>query len=161
MTIRSVLPEDAAQICEIYNHYVTDSVATFEEDPVSQEEMSRRIAEITATLPWLVTESRGDVDGYAYASRWKTRTSYRFCVESTIYLKPGLGGRGVGHELYAELMAELRRGGLHSVISGIALPNAASIALHEKLGFRKIGHFEQVGWKLGKWVDVGYWELLL
>ena len=159
--IRPVSPDDAVQICEVYNHYVAATVITFEEEPVSGAEMSQRIADTTTTYPWLVTENDGSIAGYAYATAWKIRSAYRFTVESAIYLKPELTGQGIGYELYKALIAELRGRRLHCVIGGIALPNAASVALHEKLGFEKIGHFREVGYKLNAWVDVGYWELVL
>ena len=159
--IRECLASDAATVCEIYNHYILDTVVTFEETPLGVAEMAQRIAEIGAVFPWLVIEEGGVVIGYAYASTWKTRSAYRFAVESTIYLAPQSAGRGLGRGLYAVLLAEIRRRGFHSVIGGIALPNGASVALHEKLGFKKIGVFTQVGWKFDRWVDVGYWELIL
>jgi phosphinothricin acetyltransferase len=99
--------------------------------------------------------------GYAYASSWKRRSAYRYAVESTIYLAPEFHGRGLGSELYRALIAEMRARGFHCAIGGISLPNPASIALHEKLGYKHIGQFREVGWKFGKWVDVGHWELLL
>ena len=159
--IRTCLPTDAAAVCEIYNHYVRDTVVTFEETPPAVAEMAQRIAEIGAQFPWLVLEDAGVVIGYAYASTWKTRSAYRFAVESTIYLAPQSTGRGRGFGLYAALLADLRRRNFHSVIGGIALPNPASVSLHEKLGFKKIGSFTEVGWKFERWVDVGYWELIL
>lgn len=159
--IRECLPTDAAAVCEIYNRYIRDTVVTFEETPLTVAEMAERIAEIGARFPWLVLESDGVVIGYAYASTWKTRSAYRFAVESTIYLAPQSMGRGFGRGLYAALLAELRRRRFHSVIGGIALPNDASVALHEKLGFKSIGAFTEVGWKFDRWVDVGYWELIL
>jgi L-amino acid N-acyltransferase YncA len=159
--IRPALPEDAPAICDIYNHYVQSTIITFEEDAVSGSEMARRISDTSASFPWLVTECDGCVIGYASAAHWKSRSAFRFTVESAIYLKPGSTGRGVGNEMYKALVAQLQQRGIHSVIAGIALPNLASIALHEKLGFRKIGHFPEVGWKLGTWIDVGYWELSL
>ena len=111
--------------------------------------------------PWLVCEEGGSVVGYAYAGPWKARSAYRFAVESTVYLAVGQQGRGLGAALYRRLIDELARCGAHCVIGGVSMPNAASVALHEKLGFRKIGQFCEVGWKLGHWVDVGYWELML
>lgn len=159
--IRPCLESDAAAVCEIYNHYIRDTVVTFEETPLTVAEMAERIAEIGTRFPWFVLEDGGVVIGYAYAATWKTRSAYRFAVESTIYLAPQSTGRGLGLGLYAALVAELRRRGFHSVIGGIALPNGASIALHEKLGFKKLGSFTQVGWKCDRWVDVGYWELIL
>lgn len=159
--IRSAVPADAPRICEIYNHHVRETVVTFEEQPVTGDEMARRIAETTVGFPWLVSEIDGSMVGYAHASSWKRRSAYRFAVESTIYLAPVFFGRGLGSELYRALIAEMRSRGLHCAIGGIALPNPASIALHEKLGFVHIGHFREVGWKFGRWVDVGYWELVL
>ena len=159
--IRPATPEDAAQICEIYNHYVRETVVTFEESPVSAAEMSQRIGDITQRLPWLVWDEEGKILGYAYASPWKARAAYRHSVEASIYLPPHATGRGIGTGLYQALIEHVRKRGIHAVIGGAALPNPASVALHERLGFEKIGQFRQVGFKLGRWVDVGYWELLL
>ena len=158
--IRGGTTDDATAIAEIYNHYVRETVVTFEETQVSAAEMAQRIADVGACFPWLVWDDEGVV-GYAYASAWKTRSAYRFSVETTIYLAPGHDGRGIGSQLYRALLAELKTRSVHTVIGGVALPNPASIALHEKLGFRKIAHFAEVGWKLGRWVDVGYWQLIL
>jgi L-amino acid N-acyltransferase YncA len=159
--IRSATGQDAAAICAIYNHYIANSIITFEETPVSTDEMAGRIAEVTATLPWLVFEAEAEVQGYAYASPWKSRCAYRFAVETTVYLAESATGRGVGSQLYQALLADLRGRSLHSIIGGVALPNPASVALHEKFGFEKVAHFKQVGWKFDRWIDVGYWELML
>ena len=158
--IRPANAADAPSICEIYNHHVRETVVTFEEQPLADDEMTRRIAETTATYPWLVSEIDGSIAGFAYASSWKRRSAYRFAAESTIYMAPQFAGRSLGSELYRALIAEMRSRGLHCAIGGISLPNPASIALHEKLGFKPIGQFREVGWKFGKWVDVGYWELV-
>jgi phosphinothricin acetyltransferase len=139
---------------------VRDTVVTFEEIPVSADEMARRIEDIGARFPWLVWEDGGTVVGYAYASAWKSRSAYRFAVESTIYLTTSRHRSGIGTKLYGALLAELKSRGFHTAVGGIALPNPASIALHEKLGFTKIGQFVEVGRKLGRWVDVGYWQLI-
>jgi phosphinothricin acetyltransferase len=159
--IRPAVAGDAQQICAIYNHYVVTTVVSFEEQPVAAEEMARRIAEVGAHYPWLVWDEDETICGYAYATRWKERAAYRFSVETTIYLAPDRQRRGIGAALYDALLTELRSRGVHCAFGGIALPNDASVALHEKLGFKKIAHLEQVGWKLGRWVDVGYWQLLL
>jgi L-amino acid N-acyltransferase YncA len=103
----------------------------------------------------------GKVVGYAYASKWKSRSAYRYAVESTVYLDPRFTGQGIGRHLYGSLIAELRQRSLHAVIGGIALPNPASIALHERMGFVKVAHFKEIGWKFNQWIDVGYWELIL
>lgn len=157
--IRTATCADAPTICAIYNHYVTDTIVTFEESPVSVDEMSRRIQATTAAWPWLVVEARGKVLGYAYANQWKSRSGYRHTVESTVYVDPSQVGRGAGSALYASLMEMLRARGVHCTIAGIALPNSASIALYEKFGFRKVAHFRENGIKFGRWIDVGYWQL--
>ena len=159
--IRSVNAEDAETVCSIYNHYVRNTIITFEETPVSKEEMTDRIAEASVSLPWVVWEDNEEIKGYAYASKWKTRSAYRFSVESSIYLQPEFIGKGAGKILYEALISELRNRSLHAVIGGIALPNESSVALHEKLGFIKVAHFKEVGHKYEQWIDVGYWELLL
>jgi len=161
MAIRNVRASDAARIAAIYNHYVRETVVTFEESPVTEAEMARRIAETAASYPWLVWEDGGEVLAYANASSWKRRSAYRFAAESTIYAAPEALGRGIGSKLYPALLERMRAKGLHCAIGGIALPNPASIALHEKLSFVPIGHFRQVGFKFGQWVDVGYWERVL
>jgi phosphinothricin acetyltransferase len=160
--IRTATGADAAAIAAIYNLYVRETIVTFEEDAVTIEEMAERIAEVAAhRLPWLVYEEMGELLGYAYASKWKGRCAYRFSVESTVYLAPEAQGRGIGTQLYAALFAQLKERGIHAVIGGIALPNPASVALHEKLGMRPIGQFREVGYKFGKWIDVGYWQATL
>lgn len=160
--IRSAIPADAEAIALIYNHYILNTIITFEEQPVAPEEITRRLLAVTsAELPWLVAETSGRIVGYACASRWKERSAYRYSVESTIYLDPGFRGAGFGSQLYETLLADLRREKVHAVIGGIALPNDASIRLHEKFGFRHIAEFKEIGFKFGQWVDVGYWQLIL
>lgn len=159
MNIRPASAVDAAAICAIYNPYVATSSISFEEAPVTEQDMAQRIADVgTANLPWLVLETGGRIAGYAYATKWRVRPAYRTSVESSIYLDPAFAGRGLGRLLYGALLDELRRREFHLVIGGIALPNASSVALHEKLGFRKVAHFSEVGMKFGRWTDVGYWE---
>jgi phosphinothricin acetyltransferase len=160
--VRAASAADAARFCAIYNHYVTATTVSFEEEPVHDADMAQRIADVGAAgLPWLVLELDGAIAGYAYASKWRARAAYRHAVESTIYLDAAHTGRGYGRLLYGALLDALRRRDLHVVIGGIAQPNAGSVALHERLGFRKVAHFTEVGMKFGRWVDVGYWELPL
>jgi phosphinothricin acetyltransferase len=162
MNLRLATALDATPICAIYNPYVATTSISFEEDPVSEQDMAKRIADVGAAgLPWLVLEADGRIAGYAYATRWRVRPAYRTSVESTIYLDPAFAGRGLGRLLYSALLDALRQRDVHMVIGGIALPNENSIALHEKLGFRKVAHFSEVGMKFGRWTDVGYWELRL
>ena len=160
--IRTAMAGDAEAIARIYNHYVASTIVTFEEQAVSIEEMAGRILEIgSAALPWLVAEQDGRIVGYAYASKWKGRCAYRFSAECTVYLDPDCVGMGYGTKLYERLFAALRERGMHAVIGGVALPNPASVALHEKLGMTKVAHFREVGFKFDKWIDVGYWEVTL
>ena len=124
--------------------------------------MSERIREnLEADLPWVVCEEKGELLGYALTSRWKSRCAYQYSLESTVYLKPGATGRGLGSALYESLIERVRERNYHTLIGGIALPNEPSIRLHEKFGFEKIGHFREVGYKFDRWIDVGYWELVL
>jgi L-amino acid N-acyltransferase YncA len=159
--IRTATTADAASICAIYNHYVLETTITFEEAVIPPAEMANRMEETLASLPWLVCGDPAGIHGFAYASKWKGRCAYRHSAEVTVYLDPKFTGQGLGSRLYEALLMDLRQRTLHAVIGGIALPNPASIALHERLGFRKVAHFEQVGWKFGQWIDVGYWQLLL
>lgn len=159
--IRPVKHEDARQICDIYNYYVENTMITFEEENVSLIEMEKRINEKAFSLPWLVYEEDGQFLGYAYASKWQGRCAYRFSVESTVYVNNSARGKGVGSKLYKRLIDELSDKNVHAVIAAIALPNERSQKLHEKFGFKKVAHFFEVGFKFDKWIDVGYWELLL
>ncbi len=161
VAIRDVLSADAEAICAIYNRHVRETIVTFEEADISAEEMRGRIASITAILPWLIAEEGGEVAGYAYAGRFFDRSGYRFCALSTIYLHDKMHRRGIGYSLYAELLHRLREKSMHSAVGIIALPNAASIAVHEKCGFKKVGHIPEAGFKFGRWIDVGYWQCLL
>ena len=160
--IRLARPDDAGAIAGIYNPYVLNTPVSFEEEPVSELEMSERIEEVLLSgLPWLVAEQDGDIVAYAYASKWKGRCAYRFSAETSIYASQKSHRNGLGTALYSVLIEHLRALNTHVVIGGIALPNAASVALHEKLGFEKVAHFKEVGFKRGKWRDVGYWQLTL
>lgn len=160
--IRPATAADAARIAAIYNRYVAQTTISFEEQPLSEAEMAGRIRDVAdAGLPWLVAVHQGELAGYAYATKWRARPAYRFSVESTVYLNDSACGRGWGALLYRQLIGQLRAGGIRTVIAGIAQPNARSVGLHERLGFRKVAHFSDVGYKFGGWVDVGYWQLSL
>ena len=158
--IRKIQAEDAAQICEIYNYYILNTIITFEESTVSTAEMRSRIIQTIQKHPWFVYEQNNQIVGYAYASEWKSRCAYKHSVETTVYLRNDAKGNGLGTLLYQELIDQLRNKNIHAAIGGIALPNDASVALHEKLGFVKIGQFREVGYKFDNWIDVGYWELI-
>ncbi|MES2129062.1 MAG: arsinothricin resistance N-acetyltransferase ArsN1 family B [Pseudomonadota bacterium] len=159
--IRSATPADAGQIAALYNHYIEQSTITFEEVPVTAEDMAQRIATNSAALPWYVFEQDGQVRGYAYATPWRTRSAYRFSVESTVYVRADSARQGIGQALYGALLDALRSMGVKVILGGIAQPNLASVALHEALGFEKVAHFKNVGRKFDRWIDVAYWELQL
>ena len=157
--IRDVKNSDAQSIGTIYNHYIINSTATFEEQELDVAEIASRIAETKASeLPYIVSEINDELIGYAYASKWKGRCAYRFSVEVTVYLAPTAVGEGHGRRLYERLFSELRQRAYHIAIGGITLPNPRSVALHESFGMKKVAHFEEVGYKFGQWVDVGYWQ---
>lgn len=157
--IRHATAADAAAVCAIYNHFVGIAHYSFEESPVAPADMAKRIADATC---WLVFEDGGEgVTGYAYATPWRTRSGYRFSAEASVYVKEGCEGRGIGAGLYRQLIGELQARGVHAVMAGIAQPNEASVALHERMGFAKVAHFREVGFKFGRWIDVGYWERIL
>jgi L-amino acid N-acyltransferase YncA len=159
--IRSAEPGDADRLCEIYNHYVRNAAATFEEEPVPVEEMRQRVEEVQKHFFWLVYEDGGDVVAYAYAAKWKARAAYRHSVELSVYVSPERHGRGIGKALYAELLRRLRDTDVHSVIGGVAGNNPASFALHLSFGFEQVAHFREVGYKFGQWIDVTYFQLRL
>lgn len=162
IAIRAATADAAVALARIYNHYVASSCATFETEAVSPPAMAARIAQTAeASLPWLIADTPDGVVGYAYASRWKSRCAYRHSVETSVYLDPKQIGQGTGRRLYGALLDAVRALGMHAAIGGVALPNAASVALHERLGFHKVAHFEQVGYKQDRWIDVAYWQLLL
>ncbi|NVM78115.1 phosphinothricin acetyltransferase [Duganella sp. SG902] len=162
MQIRDAVADDAKAIAAIYNPFIANTTISFEEEPVSDAAMAQRIADVQAGgLPWLVAERDGKVAGYAYATKWRVRHAYRFSVESSVYLAPECAGQGLGTALYAALFEQLAARGCHLVIGGIALPNDASVALHEKMGYEKVAHFREVGFKFGRWLDVGYWQKTL
>ena len=160
MNIRPVNLADAAQIAEVYNYYIQNTHHTFETESLGAEEMQKRISEVTENYPYLVAEEYGEIYGYAYATQFKLRQAYAFSAEVSIYVKNAAKQKGIGTELYMQLFDELADTDIHAIFAGISLPNDASVRFHEKLGFSKVAHFREVGYKLGRWVDVGYWEFI-
>lgn len=159
MEIREADVLDAGSIAAIYNHYVSTSAVTFEEDELSQAEMITRIETVRSSgLPWYLATAAQNVIGYAYATPWKARSAYRYSVEVTVYVAPNYFGEGIGTALYRRLIPALQQRNIHTAMAAIALPNDASVALHERFGFCKAAHFKQVGFKMTRWIDVGYWQ---
>lgn len=159
--IRKVTIQDAQTIADIYNVYVLNSVATFETEPVTLQEMCRRIEEISAKYPYLVYEEDGKILGYCYAHSWKTRAAYSRTLETTVYVDAVSQKRGIGKELMKHLIDECRQTGAHVLIACVTGGNEGSVILHQKLGFRQASHFRQVGKKFGNWLDVVDFQLLL
>lgn len=160
--IREVTHSDAQVIAEIYNHYVRNTVITFEEEEVTASEMIARIEKILSSgFSWLVAVVDGQVIGYAYSSKWHARSAYRHTAEVSVYLSPNQQTKGWGSKLYKHLFNTLQEKSIRIAIGCIALPNRESVALHEKFGMQKVGHFREVGLKFGEWIDVGYWQVQL
>jgi phosphinothricin acetyltransferase len=161
-SIRLAHEGDAEGIAAVYRPYVTDAATSFEIDPPGTAEMARRIEATLAVAPWLVcTGASGEVRGYAYASRHHDRPAYQWSVDVTVYIAARYHRRGMGRALYHTLFSLLRVQGFFTAHAGITLPNAGSVGLHEALGFRPVGVYPAVGWKLGSWRDVGWWHLPL
>jgi phosphinothricin acetyltransferase len=162
MKIRLATLADAEQIAAIYAPIVLNTAISFETEPPTAEQMRARIAKSLERHCWLVSEDeQGRVAGYVYASAFRDRAAYRWSVETTAYVREDRRGSGIGKRLYTALLAELLALGYHQVFAGIALPNAASVALHEGVGFKPVGCYRNVGFKLGAWHDVGWWQLEL
>jgi L-amino acid N-acyltransferase YncA len=156
--IRLATEDDAAAVAEIYAPVVRDTAISFEIVPPDADAFRTKIREFLRLAPWLVCEETGRVTGYAYASTFRPRPAYRFTVETTVYVHAGARGRGVGRALYDDLLPRLVRQGFRTAVAGITLPNAPSVALHEAAGFAPIGVFRKVGFKFGRWHDVGFWQ---
>lgn len=162
IAIRDADPErDAAACAAIYAPYVETTPISFEEQPPSAAEMASRIARVAATHPWLVAEAGGGVVAYAYGSRLHERPAYRWAAEVSVYVAAGRRGEGIGRALYEALFERLRRQRFQVAFAGTTLPNEASVALHERLGFARTGVSPRIGWKQGSWHDVSWWQLEL
>ncbi len=159
--IRLATPADAAGCLDIYRPFVETSHVTFETEVPSRDEFARRIESTLAQRPWVVAIDEGCVAGYAYASPVKDRAAYQWSVEVAVYVVAGARRTGVGRALYQALFRVLRGQGFVNAVGVIALPNPASIALHESLGFERIAHLKRIGFKNGEWRDVGWWQLQL
>ena len=162
MLIRAVEPErDAAACAAIYAPFVSDGWVSFETEAPDAAEMARRIERYCASHGWLVAESGGQVAGYAYASPHRDRAAYASSCDVAVYVDPRFARAGVGRGLYGALLPAMTAKGLHAAFAGIALPNAGSVGLHETMGFTPVGIYREVGWKMGGWRDVGWWQRLL
>jgi L-amino acid N-acyltransferase YncA len=159
--IRLATSADAAGVQAIYEPIVRDTPISFELEPPTVEEMQQRIGKTLEHLPWLVCEHHGDILGYVYASQHRARPAYQWSVDVSVYVHPDTRRMGVGQALYRSLFAVLALQGFYQAYAGITLPNPASVGLHESLGFQPVGVYRAVGYKLGAWHDVGWWQLSL
>lgn len=159
--IRLATERDAGEIAAIYAPVVRDTVISFEFEPPTGDEMCRRIRGTLESLPWLVFEREGRISGYAYAAAHRSRAAYQWCVDVSAYVHADERRRGVGRALYTSLLSVLVLQGYYNAYAGITLPNPASVGLHESVGFRPVGVYREIGYKLGAWHDVGWWQLAL
>ncbi|MEA2476544.1 MAG: hypothetical protein QOC87_743 [Actinomycetota bacterium] len=151
-------PSDAAGVLNVYAPYVIDAPASFELEPPSVEEMARRIEESVAKHSWLVAVENNTIVGYAYGTTARTREAYRYTVKVSVYLDADTRGRGVGKLLMTELLTTLRKRGYVTAIAGVTLPNDPSVRLFKRLGFEAVGVYRHIGFKFGRWHDVGWWQ---
>ena len=161
IAIRAANGDDAATCCKIYAPFVTDNWVSFELAVPTPAEMAKRIADCQSSHGWLIAEVDGMIAGYAYGSPHRTRQAYQTSCDVAVYIDPRHARQGVGRSLYGSLLPHLRDRGFHAAFAGIALPNPGSIALHVSCGFTPVGIYREVGWKMGGWRDVGWWQTLL
>jgi len=159
--IRNATIYDAEQLVDLYNYYIRHTLITFEEIELTAIEFAARIQKIAADYPFLVHEENDEILGFAYGSKWRERSAYRFALETSVYVRQGHFGKKIGFNLYEKLFEALKANGCRQVIGVITLPNETSVSLHEKFGFEKVAHFREVGLKFDQWCDVGFWQKTL
>ncbi|WP_136480603.1 GNAT family N-acetyltransferase [Cognatitamlana onchidii] len=159
--IRPFQITDAQELLDIYNYYVLNTTATFDIEPLTLETFSNKLTRINNAYPCIVYQLEGEIVGYAYGSRFRPKPAYDYVAESTVYVKHTVHGKQIGTKLYETLIRQLRKTELHTVLGVLTIPNAASIKLHEKFGFKKVAELKEVGLKFGEWQHVGIWQLKL
>lgn len=159
--IRIASVSDASTVQKIYAPIVTDTAISFETEVPSVVEIEERIKNTLPQYPWLVCESDGEVIGFSYASTYRARVAYQWAVEVTVYVGQKFRGQGVGKDLYQALFEILKKQGYRTLVGGITIPNAGSVRVHESFGFRQVAVFKSIGYKMGAWHDVGFWQLEL
>ncbi len=161
LLIRAVETRDAAALADIYNHYVRVSPATFDTDEKTVEERTAWLTRFSSEGPhrcFVACAADGEIEGYCCSHEFRTRPAYAQTVETAIYVRHGRGRRGTGAQLYAALFDALAEARVHRAVAGLVIPNAASVGVHEKAGFRRIGVFSDVGFKFGRYWDVAFYE---
>ncbi len=157
--IRPFKIQDTQQLLDIYNYYVLNSVATFDIEPLAFETFSNKINSINKDFPFVVFEENNTILGFAYGSKFRPKPAYNSTVEVTVYIKHTAHGKQIGTKIYSELITRLKHQNFHSAIGVLTLPNEASVKLHEKFGFKQVAELKEVGFKFGKWQNVGFWQL--
>jgi L-amino acid N-acyltransferase YncA len=152
---------DIPAILEIYNYYVCHTAISFETEVPDLTAFTERFNNIAACYPFLVYKENGEILGYAYGGKHRQRQAYKWSVDVTIYLDKDARGRGIGKLLYSNLFDLLKKQGFYTAYAGITLPNEQSVGIHEHFGFKKVAHYNKVGYKRDQWWDVGWWELEL
>lgn len=158
MRLRLASSADAPQVAEIYEPIVRDTAISFELVPPSPEEMAARIKTTLQNHVWIVADDHSKIAGYAYAGKHRDRAAYAWSVDTTIYVRDSVRGKGVGRRLYRAVLQILSAQNYRMAFAGIALPNQASVALHESVGFKHLGTYPEVGFKFSQWHDVGWWS---
>ena len=161
MLIRPARAGDSAGCAAIYAPFVAETAVSFETEPPTAAQMAERIASCLRTHAWLVAEDGDELLGYAYATAHRQRPAYQWAAEVSVYVAPTSQRRGVGRALYGQLLVDLAAYGYRLALAGVTLPNPASVALHEAMGFEPVGVYRGVGYKLGAWHDVGWWQRTL
>lgn len=159
--IRPAHINDAQALLNIYNYYVINTTVNFDIEPLSIKAFIKKFKNIISNYPYIVYEENNEILGYAYGSRFRPRPAYNFVAESTVYVKHDAHGKQIGTKLYTELIKQLKKTNLHSVLGVLTIPNDASIGLHEKIGFKQVANLKEVGKKFGEWQNVGIWQLKL
>jgi L-amino acid N-acyltransferase YncA len=159
--IRLAKPKDTNEILAIYAPYIINTSLTFEAEVPSEKAFAERIKDYLISWPWLVCEIDGKIAGYAYGSKYRERTGYQWCVECSVYIHDDFHRQGIAKKLYTALFEILKAQGYRNVYAVINLPNDKSVQLHESCGFKWFANYENVGYKLGKWKTVGWWQLII
>ena len=159
--IRLATVDDAAGILNIYAPYIDQTSFTFETETPPTAAFAERISSYLVNWPWLVCEIDGTIAGYAYATRYRESTAYQWCTDSSVYIHDDFQRRGIAKALYTALFAILEKQGFRNIYAVINLPNERSVSFHESCGFEYFATYEKVGYKLGKWKNVGWWRLVV
>ena len=161
LNIRKATLDDISDILGIYAPYIIDTCISFETEVPTVEEFTTRIENIMKNYPYLVCEADNKIVGYAYASKHRERAAYKYSADVSVYVASEYQRQGVGKTLYSKLFELLREQGIYTIYAGVSLPNDKSVGLHKSLGFKDVGIYRNVGYKLGKWIDVLWLEKTL